>query len=270
MQENLLNKALKASREMIHSYFVERNVDSFVKYLDSEHFTFFFIIESYFYNSKEEFLRYAVNALEYMIRYELVDDSYSVECESQDSCLVVAKIELRNTHNQKTTLYKYIFYFKQQGDNVICIHNHVMILYNLNPLLHSEFFSDRRPDKKLFVEILPEYEDLAKVSSSLSLDIGIHFKHNVIVYPRSHKIKINDEIILLTKFESEILLVLADNINKPITADEIYKKVYENSSLNITNNALAVHISNIRQKLSSCKDSIKLVHVKDKGYCLQI
>ena len=112
MQENHLNNALKASREMIRAYFVKRNVDSLIKYLDSEHFTFFFITEDYFYNSKEEFLKYAVQAMEHLRHYELVDDNYSVEGESQDSCLVVAKIALQDTRNQKVTLYKYIFYFK--------------------------------------------------------------------------------------------------------------------------------------------------------------
>lgn len=270
MEENLLSNALKATREMIRSYFVDRNIDSLVKYLDSERFTFFFIMEDYFYNSKEEFLTYAANAMKYLLRYELVDDNYSVECESQDSCLIVAKIALRDAHKQKTTLYKYVFYFKQQGDNVICTHNHAILLHSLNQLLHSEFFDDSRSDKKLFVEILPEYEDLAKVSSSFSSDIGIHIKHNIAIYPHSNKIKINNEIVLFTKFETEILLVLIDNVNRSVTANTIYEKVYENSALTIRSNTLAVHICNIRQKLSPYEDLIQLVHVKNEGYCLQI
>ena len=270
MQKNHLNRALKATREMIKSYFVDRSIDGLIKHLSSEKFTFFGGTEDHFYNSKEEFLEYATKSLENTLPYELIGENYSVEDESQDSCLIVVKILLKDTRTQKILIFKYVFYFKQQKNRIICTHYHVILLLNLNLAIKPLFFNSNEHSPKLYAEIISEYEDLIKSSSSISTDLEINVNQNITIYPRTNKIRIDDEIIYLTPFECKIFLVLLDNLNKPIKSEKIYETIYKNSALRKTSSVLRMHISNIRRKLRPHEDLIQIIYEKDVGYYLRI
>lgn len=91
----------------------------------------------------------------------------------------------------------------------------------------------------------------------------------LIYYPRTRKIKIEGKVTELTPIENEIFLVLVDNLNQPIMPDKIYVMIRNNSEVQVMGNVLPMHISNIRRKLRESDDSIKLVYVKCKGYCLK-
>ena len=135
------------------------------------------------------------------------------------------------------------------------------------------FTQNGRTTINSFVLNLNEAEKISanqKFNSSVREDCGIHIKQNVIIYPRSHRIKIDSKIIALTPFEGEIFLVLLDNLNRPVMPKKIYETIYKNSSMHITSNVLPMHISNIRRKLSFCKDLIQIVFVKAGGYCLRM
>lgn len=103
---------------------------------------------------------------------------------------------------------------------------------------------------------------------SVRENFGIHISKEIVVYPMRRQIKINDDLIELTQVENEIFLVLADNLNKPISMEEIYRNIWKNNELHLTSNALPMHISNIRRKLNSYESLIQLNFVRNKGYCL--
>lgn len=138
----------------------------------------------------------------------------------------------------------------------------------------GNFFTERgRTIVNCFVFNLNETK---KISAGVNLnkllreDYGIHIRRDIVVYLRSHRIKIDGEIIELTPFEGEIFLVLVDNLNQAVKTEKIYEEIYKNSSLQMTSNVLAMHISNIRRKLNSYKHLIQIVFVRDEGYCLRI
>ena len=144
----------------------------------------------------------------------------------------------------------------------------------VNVLEWGNFFTEKsRTIVNCFVLNLNESEKISanvKISSSIRSEYGIHIKQNIIVYPRSRKIKIDSETIELTPIECEIFLVLVDNLNQPIMPEKIYEAIYQNSSLRMTSNVLPMHISNIRRKLGAYRHLIQINFVKGKGYCLQI
>ena len=108
----------------------------------------------------------------------------------------------------------------------------------------------------------------ASAAVSVRENVGIHISKEIVVYPMRRQIKINDDLIELTQVESEIFLVLADNLNKPISMEEIYRSIWKNNELHLTSNALPMHISNIRRKLNQYEGLIQLNFVRNKGYCL--
>lgn len=135
------------------------------------------------------------------------------------------------------------------------------------------FTQNGRTTVNCFVLNLNDTEKISstnKLNGSVREDCGINISQNIIVYPRSRKIKIDNEVIELTPVECEIFLVLADNLNQPIMPEKIYELIWLNSTLQLTSNTLTMHISNIRKKMKSHKHLIQIVFVKDKGYCLRI
>ena len=258
MRKHYLDRALETAREMIQAYYVDRNVEGVFKHLSEENFSFMGFIEGNFFNTKEAFREYAEVSLLYTLNYEIVDENYSVGGQSQDSCLIIAKITFIYTCTQKSFGLNFFFYFNQLGDDIICTHYHVSRSFNVNLLEIANLGFD---EEKFFSK---------KMTNSIRADSGIHISQNIIVYPRSRKIQIEGDSIELTPIENELFLVLVDNLNQPITPEEIYKIIWMKSELQLTSNVLPMHISNIRRKLSPYENSIKLSYVRSKGYCLYI
>ena len=109
-----------------------------------------------------------------------------------------------------------------------------------------------------------------KISTLLD-DCGIHIGNIMVIYPKYHKLLIRDKIVDLTPIEFNLLLILSNNINKAVDPEEFYDDVWNDSELKDTSFTLKTHISNLRRKLKAAsEDTIKLMHIKDQGYCLTI
>ena len=238
MEKYYLDKALNTAREMIHAYFDDKDINGVLKHLSDENFTFMGVTKDAVFNSREKYREYAESFLDYIGSYKIVEENYSVLSESQDSCIVIVKFKSVDTLTQNVCELNYFFYFHQVGNRIICPHYHVVRPSTENQLSRA--------------------------------DCGMRIGQGMIFYPRTRKIRIGVKTIDLTPIENEIFLALADNLNQPIIPEEIYKTIRDNSELQMLNNVLPVHISNIRQKLRDCDDSIKLIYVKGKGYCLYV
>lgn len=259
MKKFCLESALKAAREMIQAYYVERNVEGVFKHLSSENFSFIGFIEGISFNSKEAFREYAEVSLPNTLNYQLVDEDYSIGGQSQDSCFIIARINFMYTRAQKSFVLNFFFYFIQRDDKIICTHYHVSRSFKANLLEVASL--DLEADKISLKKKMPD---------SLRADSGIQISQNIIIYPRSRKLKIEGESIELTPIETELFLVLADNLNQPISPEKIYKDIWAKSELQLTSNVLPMHVSNIRRKLSSYENLIQISYLRSKGYCLNV
>ena len=107
--------------------------------------------------------------------------------------------------------------------------------------------------------------------SSLLEDCGVRIGNIVVVYPKRHKLLVKSRIVDLTPTEFKLFLLLSNNLNEPVAAEEIYNELWNDSELKLTSFTLKTLISNLRRKIKlASDDTIKINHVKDKGYCLTI
>lgn len=79
------------------------------------------------------------------------------------------------------------------------------------------------------------------------------------------------DFVPLTKSEYDILLLLAGNLNKIVTTQELYEKLWASSDLMNTSRAIAMHISRLRHKLQlEHNPHLELITVYKNGYCLKV
>lgn len=81
------------------------------------------------------------------------------------------------------------------------------------------------------------------------------------------RVFVDNEEIILTKKENEILTLLAQNPNKLFSRDEILQFVWKEESY-VLERTVDVHIARLRKKLGNCGDWI--ANRSGYGYCLHI
>lgn len=295
MEKNFGEDALNISREMIKSFYVDKNVDGVCDFLDKNNFSFSGFTDGKNFDSVEDFRVYLQNSLDFIKFYKLRDENYSVTSNSSDSCLVNAKISMLDTRTDKIHEFQFYFYFVQ-AEKILCRHYHVVNSFKIPKKIDEIFFNKDFPSPQFsheiqslnedFIEFLNSLADSEKnfdgvnpnlikllknsrINNFLRQEYAIHIKKNIIIYPRLKHLKIDEKIVEFTGIECEIFLFLLENLNKPVSIDEIYKKIWNSSFLHSTSNVLPTHINNIRKKIKNY-DSIKIFFVRNEGYLLKI
>lgn len=94
---------------------------------------------------------------------------------------------------------------------------------------------------------------------------------NIKIFLQHRQVMLDNDFISLTKSEYDILLLLASNLNKTVTTQELYEKLWSSSDLMNTSRAIAMHISRLRHKLRLERNSrLELATVYKNGYCLKM
>ncbi len=89
----------------------------------------------------------------------------------------------------------------------------------------------------------------------------------VIIHPSKREVIRNGEVVDIRDKEFEVLLFLASNKGKTVSASEIYESVWGEMSLPSSNNTVTVHILNLRRKLEDASSGVKLIRtVWGRGY----
>ena len=89
----------------------------------------------------------------------------------------------------------------------------------------------------------------------------------VIIHPTKREVIKNGDIIDIRDKEYEVLLFLAKNKGKTVSAADIYESVWNEMPLPSSNNTVTVHILNLRRKLEENAAGPKLIRtVWGRGY----
>ena len=92
-----------------------------------------------------------------------------------------------------------------------------------------------------------------KKENYIPLDRKLQFKQGLTIILEDNKVLLKGNEISLTSKEFEILILMAQNLNKVFSKQEIYQHIWESIDVN-GNNTVTVHIKALREKL---KDNIK-------------
>lgn len=85
----------------------------------------------------------------------------------------------------------------------------------------------------------------------------------------THSVYVNDQLIILTATEFEILYLLANNPGRVFSAEEIFEIVWKEKYYQ-SNNTVMVHISNLRDKVEELLEGEKIIHtVWGVGYKIE-
>lgn len=89
----------------------------------------------------------------------------------------------------------------------------------------------------------------------------------VVIHPSKREVIKNGEPVDIRDKEYEVLLFLAKNKGKTVSAADIYESVWNEMSLPSSNNTVTVHILNLRRKLEDGASGSKLIRtVWGRGY----
>ena len=95
----------------------------------------------------------------------------------------------------------------------------------------------------------------------------ISLSSGVVIRPEKREVLKNGEIIDIRDKEYEVLLFLARNKGKTVSASKIYESVWGEMSLPSSNNTVTVHILNLRRHLEDGAMGQKLIRtVWGRGY----
>ena len=89
---------------------------------------------------------------------------------------------------------------------------------------------------------------------------------NYLFYPNQNRLILQQEEVLLSKKEGELLAILASNLNRVIKREDLAKKVWEDNGV-VVGRSLDTYISKLRKRLQK-DESIKLTNVHGVGYKL--
>lgn len=93
--------------------------------------------------------------------------------------------------------------------------------------------------------------------------------HSLIINKETHIVTIEGNIIKLTPIEFEILYLLASHPGRVFSSEEIFELVWNNVACD-TNKTVAVHISNLREKIENASKGEKIIQtVWGVGYKIE-
>lgn len=102
-----------------------------------------------------------------------------------------------------------------------------------------------------------------------SVKTSIVAHKNYTLYPDHRKLFLNEQEVILTRKEFDILHLFLRNRGRVLTYEQIFTDVWGEDYYDGSNNALTVLISRLRQKIGN--DSLdRLRNVHDMGYCFDV
>ena len=76
---------------------------------------------------------------------------------------------------------------------------------------------------------------------------------------KTHECHLNEEEIILTPTEFQILQMLLENVGAVISAEELFHRIWKDEYYSKRNNTITVHIRHLREKLKDSVDHPKYI-----------
>ncbi len=147
MQNYYHKEAIQIARKMIKAFFIEKNVDSVLSYVNPDKFTWIGSGENEILTDIDDIRAYFQTHCNTVNRaYKLISEEYKLGGESGDSCVVIAKIKfqgMNDRQNYQSSLH-FSFYVQLLDGELKVSHYHVHIPIKRNQFNHAANFMINR------------------------------------------------------------------------------------------------------------------------------
>ena len=123
--------------------------------------------------------------------------------------------------------------------------------YITKPIKSPELLARVKAQIRRYTQLNPLNSDEEQENEEIEI-------RNLKINKNSHVVMVDGEIINLTKIEFDILYLLAKNIGKVFSTDDIFENVWNEKNYDTTNTVM-VHIRRLRNKLKEDKRDEKII-----------
>lgn len=136
-------EAIQIVKSMLKAFFVEKNVDNVLKYVNHDSFTWIGSGEHELLTDIDDIRKhFQARCNEVVNAYRMSSEEFIIKNSSVDSCIVIAKIKFQGMNERKnyeSTLH-FSFYLQLIGDNLLVSHYHVHIPIKRRLFDYSQYF----------------------------------------------------------------------------------------------------------------------------------
>ena len=163
MNDFYKKEAIQIVKSMLKAFFVEKNVDGVLKYVNRDSFTWIGIGEHEVLTHIDDIQKhFQTRCGEVASAYKISGEEYIIKNFSSDSCIVIAKIKFRGQderRNYESALH-FSFYLQRFDDKLLVSHYHVHIPIKKRPLSYSQYFMiDSRADLSESIQMDFQFQD---------------------------------------------------------------------------------------------------------------
>lgn len=168
MYRSYEEKALVIARRMIYAFYVDRDIETILSYLNPENFIYTCTNTNETITGIHNMRDFLYNSLNYIEGYKIIKENYQICGSSIDSCLVAADIETQLTKYQMpySATVKFLFQFKLVTEKLLVSYYQVQIPLKISNQHNSLFFPQDKSPIELQIDRQYHYEMFSKLMDS--------------------------------------------------------------------------------------------------------
>lgn len=164
MNDFYKKEAIRIVKSMLKAFFVEKNIDNVLKYVNHDSFTWIGSGEHEFLTDIDDIRKhFQARCYEVASAYKMISEEFMIKNSSVDSCIVIAKVRFQGMNERKNyeSVLHFSFYLQLINDNLLVSHYHVHIPIKRRLFDYSQYFmlNDRAENSSDLIQMDFQYQD---------------------------------------------------------------------------------------------------------------
>lgn len=164
MNDFYKKEAIRIVKSMLKAFFIEKNVDNVLKYVNQDSFTWIGSGEHELLTDIDDIRRhFQARCEDVASAYKMTGEEFITKNSSVDSCIVIAKIKFQGMNERKNyeSALHFSFYLQLIDGKLLVSHYHVHIPIKKRPFNYSQYFTmnNRADDSGELIQMDFQYQD---------------------------------------------------------------------------------------------------------------
>lgn len=164
MNDFYKKEAIRIVKAMLKAFFIEKNVDNVLKYVNPDSFTWIGSGEHELLTDIDDIRRhFQARCEDVASAYKMTGEEFITKNSSVDSCIVIAKIKFQGINERKNyeSALHFSFYLQLIDGKLLVSHYHVHIPIKKRPFNYSQYFTinNRTDDSSELIQMDFQYQD---------------------------------------------------------------------------------------------------------------